>query len=247
MLRRIKNLVLRSVEPKLNTTETDHEKAFAWFERRSENYDRLIDSVVPYLNPEAPIFDVGANIGYFSLRLMERIGFRGSCYLFEPVPNLQKLCRQTFDGKKFNSHVQDYGLSDKDGTVELFIAQNGNIGWNTLIAEKSSAAMKKLQIQVRRFDDVGLDVRPQFIKIDVEGAEYLVLRGMLSSLAKWQSKPVILCEIGWGTQHPNWNDELAVFGELERLGYRICDLKGGAIDVKGLNQTTDVLFLPSGR
>lgn len=247
MLRRIKNLVLRSVEPKLNTTETDHEKAFAWFERRSENYDRLINSVVPYLNPEAPIFDVGANIGYFSLRLMERIGFRGSCYLFEPVPNLQKLCRQTFEGQKFSVHVQDFGLSDKDGTVELFIAQNGNIGWNTLIAEKSSAAMKPLQIQVRRFDDTGIDTRPQFIKIDVEGAEYLVLRGMLGSLAKWDPKPVILCEIGWGTQHPNWKDELAVFGELERLGYRICDLKGSAMDVKGLVQTTDVLFLPSGR
>lgn len=247
MLRRIKNLVLRSVEPRLNTTETDHEKAFAWFERRSENYDRLIDAVVPYLNAEAPIFDVGANIGYLSLRLMERIGFRGSCYLFEPVPNLQKLCRETFEGAKFKTNVLDYGLSDKDGTVELFIAQNGNIGWNTLIAEKSSAAMKPLQIQVRRFDDAGIDVRPQFIKIDVEGAEYLVLRGMMNSLAKWTTKPVILCEIGWGTQHPKWNEELVVFGELERMGYRTCDLRGGAMDVKGITQTTDVLFLPAGR
>jgi len=247
MLRRIKNLVLRSVEGRLSTTETDHENAFAWFENRSENYDRLINSVVSYLNPEEAIFDVGANIGYFSLRLMERIGFRGSCYLFEPVPNLAQLCRETFASTKFNVNVGNYGLSDKDQTVELFIAQNGNIGWNTIIAEKSSAAMKPLPIQVRRFDEVGIDVRPQFIKIDVEGAEYLVLRGMLKSFAQWNPLPVILCEIGWGKQHPNWSEELAVFGELERLGYRVCDLRGEALDVKGLSQTTDVLFLPRGR
>jgi FkbM family methyltransferase len=247
MLRRIKNLVLRSVEPRLSTTDTDHRNAYAWFERRAENYDRLINSVVPYLDPERAIFDVGANIGYMSLRLMERIRFRGSCYLFEPVPNLAQLCRQTFASKDFNVNVFNHGLSDKDGTVKLFIAQNGNIGWNTIIAEKSSAGMKPLEIQVRRYDDLGLDAHPQFIKIDVEGAEYLVLRGMMASLAKWNPLPIILCEIGWGTQHPNWNDELTVFTQLQGLGYRVGDLQGEKLDVTQLKQTTDVLFLPPGR
>lgn len=247
MLRRVKNTLLRAVESRLSTTEADHREAFAWFERRQENYDRLVDSVASLLNRDEPIFDVGGNIGYFSLCLMQRLGFRGQCYLFEPVPNLSKLCRQTFVDQPFNAQVFDYGLSDQDTTVELFIAQNGNIGWNTMIAEKRSATMAPIQIQVRRFDGIGLDVRPQFIKIDVEGAEYLVLRGMMESLAKWQPLPLILCEIGWGMQHPNWNDELAIFAELKRLGYRICDLQRAPIDVDKLARTTDVLFLPPGR
>jgi hypothetical protein len=71
-----------------------------------------------------------------------------------------------------------------------------------------------------------------------------VLRGMLESFRKWKTLPVILCEVGWGNTHPNWDEELEVFNELKKIGYSICDLNGLEIDEKSLTSTTDVLMIP---
>jgi hypothetical protein len=63
-------------------------------------------------------------------------------------------------------------------------------------------------------------------------------------LETWNPRPVILCEVGWGTSHPNWDEELEVFGELRKMGYSICDLDGVEIDEKSISSTTDVLMIP---
>ena len=215
-----------------------------WFARRRPGYLRLINAVRPYLAPEATIFDVGANIGYFTLVLAEETGFRGKAYLFEPVPNLAKLCRKTLESARFDAEICEYGLGDEDGEIDIYLAADGNLGWNTMIAKKASKGMMPVRIKVRKFDTCGIDAVPSFIKVDVEGAEYRVFRGMMGSLAKWPKKPVILCEIGWGTAHPEWNEELAVFDELVRLGYSTRTLEGAALDVRTIAKTTDILFLP---
>ena len=113
-----------------------------------------------------------------------------------------------------------------------------------MVESKASDDMEKVRIQVKNFENCKPDAVPTFIKIDVEGSEYLVLRGMLDSLRTWTPRPVILCEVGWGTSHPKWDEELDVFAELKTIGYSICDLKGQEIDETAIAGTTDVLFLP---
>ena len=104
--------------------------------------------------------------------------------------------------------------------------------------------MEKVRIKLKKFENSEVNSIPTFIKIDVEGAEYLVLRGMLESFRKWKTLPVILCEVGWGNTHPNWDEELEVFNELKKIGYSICDLNGLEIDEKSLTSKTDVLMIP---
>ena len=91
----------------------------------------------------------------------------------------------------------------------------------------------------------GVAERPDFIKIDVEGAEYRVLRGMLGSLARWHPKPVILCEVGWGRRHPQFAEEVAAFDDLAALGYTLRTLDGAAIRIGDLAETTDILAHPT--
>ncbi|MDD9347741.1 hypothetical protein, partial [Mumia sp.] len=62
--------------------------------------------------------------------------------------------------------------------------------------------------------------------------------------ASWDTRPVILCEIGWGTVHPPWDKELEAFDMLTSLGYRTVGVDGSPVDVRELTKTTDVLFLP---
>ena len=125
------------------------------------------------------------------------------------------------------------------------MANSGNLGWNTMVAEKANDTMTRIEIEVRRFDDLGLTARPDLVKIDVEGAEHRVLQGMFASLERWTPRPVILCEVGWGANHPQWQEELAAFDRLADLGYTARTLGGDALDVRQLTRTTDVVFVPA--
>lgn len=240
----LKNRILIKLEPKYNPNSITHKQALRFFNCRKKGYEEIISAVLPYISSEGVIFDIGANIGYFSLLLLENIDFRGSVYLFEPVPNLTSLCVNTFRDKIYKTKVFPFGLSDENKKIEIYTDNNGNIGWNTLISKKTTSNMSKMQVKVKSFDSLSLNIKPDLIKVDVEGAEYKVFRGMLNSLKTWKPLPVILCEVAWGQSHPDWNEELSVFKELENLGYCLCDLDKCKIDINKLQQTTDVLFLP---
>lgn len=241
---RLKRRITRRFEKKYSALTVTHNEAMKWYERRKDDYERLITAVCPYVSNDAIIFDIGANIGYFTLLLTERLNFKGSAYLFEPVPHLAELCKTTFSGVTFGVTVLDFGLSDMDAEEEIFIANNGNLGWNTLISQMATPDMIKIRIRLKAFDSCGIDVTPSFIKVDVEGAEYKVFRGMLGSLRKWRPLPVVLCEVGWGQSHPAWEQEMSIFMEMKRIGYTICDLNGLPVDENKLQRTTDVLFIP---
>jgi FkbM family methyltransferase len=227
-----------------NAINVGFAEATRFFKQRHANYERLADAIKPHLDPDGVLFDIGANIGYFSMVVGERTGFRGAAHLFEPIPHLAQFCFQSLVDAEFSVAVHQYGLSDTDGHVEIFIDTKGNFGWNTMIGERAKD-MTPQRITVRRFEGIGLSVVPSVIKIDVEGAEYLVLRGLLPSLRTWEKRPPILCEIGWGVGHPAWQEELAVFGELAHLGYRATTLEGEPVVLEEVNKTCDVLFLPS--
>jgi FkbM family methyltransferase len=226
-------------------SDVDHAAALAWFENRRPVYERLAAAVAPYVDPSGVFYDIGGNIGYFTKVLAEKTDFRGTVHLFEPVPNLAKLCAITLADVPYTAHIHEYGLSDADATLDLYISNDGNLGWNTMVAEQASAGMARTQIQVREFAAAQIGDVASFIKIDVEGAEHRVLAGLTPALATWPVKPVILCEIGWGTRHPDWDEELAAFGDLAAIGYRVVDLDGQPVDITSLTKTSDVLFLPS--
>lgn len=229
---------------KPTASTVDHATAMAFFERRRPTYQKLAAAVAPYVDKDATLFDVGANIGFFSLVLAEELGFEGTTHLFEPVPHLAGLCRETLKDARFEWKLHEFGLSDEDASLDIFIAADGNLGWNTMVAEKASKGMTRVPIAVRAFETAGIEDQPSFVKIDVEGAEYRVIRGMRRSLETWTTRPVILCEIGWGQSHPSWDEELEVLRSLEALGYETRDLAGNAIDLAEIKKTTDVLFVP---
>ena len=232
-------------EPAHNANTIAHANALKWFNHRQEQFEESIAVVLPYLENSSVFFDIGANIGYFSLLLMERLHFSGKAYLFEPVPNLARLCEDTFRNTAYDVTIHQLALSDEDTMVDMLVDMDGNIGWNTLVDEKKTVNMSPLRIQARKFDSLGIPHRPDFIKIDVEGSELKVLRGMFASLSAWQPLPIILCEVGWGSSHPYWKEELEVFSRLTTLGYVAYDLHKRLINVADLTHTSDVLFLPS--
>lgn len=236
--------MLLDSEKMYNANDITHKNAMAWFERRRAVYDKLVDAVYPYLNSDSIIFDIGANIGYFTHHLVGKLEFNGSIYLFEPVPHLARLCQATFTDAPFQVQILNFGLSDENTERQIFVSNDGNLGWNTLIEEKATPDMTKIPVELRAFDSCGIDVKPSFIKIDVEGAEYKVFRGMLGSIKTWDPLPVILCEIAWGPSHPDWQEEIEILNEMKKIGYAMYTLDGKPVEENSIMTTTDVLFIP---
>lgn len=240
----------RKFGKKLDPNQVTLKEALGWFEERRPGYEELASHLAPYLPPDGVLLDIGSNIGFFTKVLAEKTGFRGKALLFEAVPHLAALSRETLSQAAFRFEVFPYGLGDKNESLSMHTSKDGNIGWNTFISEKAQPGMARTSVEVRIFDELGVGDTPSVVKIDVEGSEYRVLRGMTRSLASWNPKPVILCELSWGKMHPHWREQSEVLRDLLTLGFDLCRLDGSRIlpdQVHEEQVTTDYLFLPRGR
>ena len=236
---------IRGGERRLNPQTVTYREALSFFEDRRDQYLEAAVLLARLVTPEDDFIDVGANIGFFAHEYMKAVSFQGEAHLFEPVPNLARLCSATFAELPYRVTVHPFALGNSEGSFPIYTADDGNIGWNTFVAGKASGGMKQVTVQTRRFDALGIDLSGVgAIKIDVEGGEFRVLRGMLPALQQSRRLPVLLVEVGWGKSHPNWSDELEIFSELALLGYRSLDPDGSAVEVAGIEGTRDVLFLP---
>ncbi len=153
--------------------------------------------------------DLGANIGLFSIyvaKMMPRV----RCFAFEPSPELAQCIRKTALKSPFPQiTVIESCLSDQEGRVDLFLHSRSS-GGNSIIPANISSVETSRSIQVRaeRLDSWvkrnALD-RLDVIKMDVQGAEDLVLLGAQEVLSKF--KPTLLIEIdhrGLITQEAKW-------------------------------------------
>jgi FkbM family methyltransferase len=112
------------------------------------------------------IADIGANIGYYSEALLETF-LNADVHAYEPHPhNLKLLYNVTND----RLHVHPYGLFDKDTTMEIGMRDSRNNNGTFSIFnthESTSVSFKNANTE---------SVRPDFIKLDVEGSELFILQ-----------------------------------------------------------------------
>jgi FkbM family methyltransferase len=130
----------------------------------------LVERTIP---PGSVVYDVGGFVGYYTLLASVLVGQAGKVVVFEPLPrNLHYLKEHLRLNGINNVTVVEAAVSDQSGTL--------------LFKEGPSRAMGKLaeeggmQVQAVRLDDLvesGELPEPQFMKVDVEGAEVRVFTG----------------------------------------------------------------------
>lgn len=174
------------------------------------------------------VFDVGANVGYYTLLASQLVGPSGRVYSFEPLPrNLKYLREHIRINKLGNVDVLDEAVSDREGTVK-FDDQAGS-------ATGSISDRGQLTVKTVSLDDLvrtSVARRPQFIKIDVEGGEALVLRGAEKLLR--ESHPVIFLATHGAQVHA----ECVRF--LQSCGYSLRAIGGATIE-----STDELLATPA--
>lgn len=181
--------------------------------RRYEQRDsRAFETLI---RPTDRCVDVGANVGYFTM-LMARSAFRGSVVAFDPIPLNQALLRASVELNGYEHvHAICSAVGDCDGTVAFVEAVDG--AYSSLLDTGRSKAAVRRDVPICTLDShwtslgrVPIDV----LKVDVEGAEGLVLDGACQLLESDSRPRVIMMEL--------CDENLTAFGtSVERLVARV--------------------------
>ncbi len=165
--------------------------------------------------PDQIILDVGANIGWYALHAADR--FPSSIvHAFEPVPRTYEYLQRNIAMNDLgNVFANNFGLSDRSGDVTFFVYPEGS-GGASMANTSQRTSVTEVTAKVRRLDE--LELSPDVIKIDVEGAELLAFRGGIETITRCRS--AIFAEMlrKWTAifdYHPN-----AILELLGGLGYR---------------------------
>ena len=211
----------------------------------------LSSMLMQYLKPGMVFFDVGAHFGYFGLLALWLVGDTGQVHSFEPTPSTFEVLKQNLGGKP-NVRLNNLAVFREESTLALSDYGLTYAAHNTLGAgkldEQTKATLTPKQVTVRAvsLDDYvrSAGVKPDFMKVDAEGAELDILKGAGSLLNP--DGPAISLEVG----DPNSSGPGGSRDVLEYLtakGYQPFEYRDGAIvphTLKERYEYDNLLFKP---
>lgn len=147
----------------------------------------VIRAVTETVKPGMTIIDIGAHIGYYSLLFAKCVGPSGRVFAFEPLPDNFALLQKNVG---LNNLLNVYALNQAvfSRTQEITIAapdDQPNPGSGSMHNE---AGHKHYRVEAISMDDFceKLALRPDILKMDVEGTEYDVLIGAKETINRYR-------------------------------------------------------------
>jgi FkbM family methyltransferase len=192
------------------------------------------------VSPGDTVVDVGANVGQYAALLARMVGPEGRVLAFEPVPRTFRILASVVAGLELsNVETLQLALADSDGTARFAEVQDVDGLPDSGLAHLATGADRStVEVPVARLDSLcagSLAIAGcTFLKIDVEGAELLVLRGASAFLET--RRPLILVEVDRGMQARYDCSPEETIAFLEGLGY-VCPPDG--------RRSPNFLFRPS--
>jgi len=197
-----------------------------WMERRAYFFGHFYDEVIDLalraaLRPGDNHIDVGANIGMTVMVAAGRVGKTGRCLAFEPNPTPRAKLSHHVSLNKLDEvvSIQPFGLGGEEATFQLSV-KGSHAGSGSLVMGYEGDA---IDVAVRVGDDVvaeqGLPLdRPTLVKIDVEGFEEHVLRGLHATMTDRDT--AILLEVS-----PEWLERAgggaeSLYTNLQAMGFQ---------------------------
>jgi FkbM family methyltransferase len=170
------------------------------------------------------VLDIGAHIGFFANIAAFMVGSGGKIYAFEPTPStnvmLHKMC--AMNGNTNIITPINKAVGKEDGSIVFYISNDKIDNTNSVLGYRDAASHKPIEIPLTSVDNFvkekGL-TKVDFIKIDVEGAEYDTIRGAAETLKKYRPSCILAI-------HPQLisekGDQLGdIYDFVVNAGYRV--------------------------
>jgi FkbM family methyltransferase len=179
----------------------------------------FMDIITDEITEGMVAFDLGANIGYITLIMANKVGESGHVYAAEPDPRNFAILEKNIQLNNYTERVSTYqtAISNRNGTCNFFLSKSSNLGSLRATGNTKGAIDVAAQTGDTFFSD---KLQPDFIKMDIEGAEVEALEGMLKTLERKKGVVKILME----THSMYYNPEDSLKQQLIKLfeiGFRV--------------------------
>jgi FkbM family methyltransferase len=185
-------------------------------------------------------YDIGANVGFFSLLAARLTGPQGKVISFEPLPENLLSLRENVEHNHFsNVNILPFALGAVNQQQVFQVSERPT--WGKLKGvgpDTPDKYLSDIKVSVRRLDDLfseGVIPPPDFVKIDVEGAEVEVIEGAIDTLSRFG--PTLIIEL-----HGTGNRLTQVFA---RIDYCAVPLNEKFQDVAQAHWNATILAFPS--
>ncbi|HEX9680186.1 MAG TPA: FkbM family methyltransferase [Anaerolineales bacterium] len=207
---------------------------------------QLQAAIRTFAGPSMTVYDVGANLGYTSLLLARAVGPTGKVFAFEPDPrNLNRLAGHVAanpEGARIA--IVPAAAGARGGRARLRLHRSTSMGKLEGAVGRDSGYLRSTSVRLVSIDGfaAGRSRPPHLVKIDVEGAEGMVLSGMQRTLDR--ARPAVLLELhGPEAARQAWRT-------LQDHGYAVFHMRRGyppVRDPRSLAWKAYVVALPMAR
>lgn len=191
----------------------------------SQEESQAIIDLFPFIGDKPTVFDVGSNKGHFSDLMLSEYGDNSSLYLFEPNKMLLDFTKIRFEYRP-NVTYSQYGISDKTGKHKFFYFENYNNEISSFYEDKEGG-WEGLPMKTGEVDTISIDEycgknkidRIDFLKLDIEGAEYLAILGAAKML---EADKIKVIQIEYGGHYVRANSKFTdVINFVSKFGYKV--------------------------
>lgn len=186
----------------------------------------LVKMLKVFLKPGMTFLDLGANVGYFSAIAAALVGVHGRVFAFEPAPKCFHRLQRNLS--RFpQASVYRCAAADANGRAS-FYSHTKEDGWGSLFDDHD--CRERIEVNTIRLDDWARDTaieRLDFLKMDIEGAEYSALRGAQALLQRF--RPFLVVELNGVCLLRDQRTSDDVLRLLTEAEYRCKPIRGGVI------------------
>ena len=212
----------------------------------------LVELMKKYLKKGETFIDVGANIGYLSAVGADLVGKNGLVVSFEPVLNIFHCLKNIVTlNPDYNISVCNKAVSESNTPISMDCTSLIECGGNTavlgLLDSNNVKTNRHIEVESTRLDQYIFDHgigKVSLIKIDVEGYEFSVLKGLENYFLETSFRPVIVCELAPKAFEILGFTVTDLFSYMSKFGYQPYDIYDcrTKLTSKDVYQTIDVVF-----
>lgn len=194
-------------------------------------------------------FDIGANVGSFSLIASKQVQSAGKVYAFEPVHQTFKQLTYNYSLNQFTQTTLIHqAIADKKGYIELNVSDQSNTGMSSILNHDAENGKIEIVpcITLDEFVTENKISTIKLIKMDIEGAEYLALQGMSHILQ--HVRPTVMIELNATIiqKNPSQHQKLLALMASYQYSLKGIDSNGNLCETNAtnMNDSENFLFIP---